>query len=108
MYKDVQNRKLNVGLIIAAVWFFAAALYMFYNVVTTFLAFLEFSHFTMLDYWDVIFLPVLEPISFIGFGIYILVGYKNGKYIFVTIDAALSAKQKFDISDYMLAQELSF
>lgn len=37
-----------------------------------------------------------------------VVGYKDGKYIFVTIDKALSAKQKFNISDYMLAQELSF
>jgi 6-phosphofructokinase 1 len=37
-----------------------------------------------------------------------VVGYKNGKYIYVTIDAALSAKQKFNISDYMLTQELSF
>ena len=37
-----------------------------------------------------------------------VVGYKNGKYIYVTIDKALSAKQNFNISDYMLAEKLSF
>lgn len=37
-----------------------------------------------------------------------VVGYKNGKYIFVSIDEALSAKQDFNISDYMLAEKLSF
>lgn len=37
-----------------------------------------------------------------------VVGYKDGKYIFVSIDKALSAKQNFNISDYMLAEKLSF
>lgn len=37
-----------------------------------------------------------------------VVGYKDGKYIYVTIEKALSAKQRFNISDYMLVEELSF
>ena len=37
-----------------------------------------------------------------------VVGYKNGKYIYVTIEKALSTKQVFDISDYMLVEKLSF
>ncbi len=37
-----------------------------------------------------------------------VVGYKNGKYIYVSIEKALSAKQNFDIGDYMLAEKLSF
>lgn len=37
-----------------------------------------------------------------------VVGYKNGKYIYVTIEKALSTKQQFNIGDYMLAEKLSF
>ncbi len=37
-----------------------------------------------------------------------VVGYKNGKYIYVTIEKALSTKQQFNIGDYMLAERLSF
>ena len=37
-----------------------------------------------------------------------VVGYKNGKYIYISIDKALSVKQDFNISDYMLAEKLSF
>lgn len=37
-----------------------------------------------------------------------VVGYKNGEYIFVSIEKALLAKQEFNISDYMLAEKLSF
>ena len=37
-----------------------------------------------------------------------VVGYKDGKYIYVTIEKALSVKQRFNISDYMLVEELSF
>ena len=37
-----------------------------------------------------------------------VVGYKNGKYIYVSIDKALSTKQNFNISDFMLAEKLSF
>lgn len=37
-----------------------------------------------------------------------VVGYKNGKYIYVSIEKALSAKQQFNIGDYMLAEKLSF
>lgn len=37
-----------------------------------------------------------------------VVGYRNGKYTFVSIERALSAKQEFNISDYMLAEKLSF
>lgn len=37
-----------------------------------------------------------------------VVGQKNGKYIYVSIDKALSVKQNFNIGDYMLAEKLSF
>ena len=37
-----------------------------------------------------------------------VVGYKNGEYIYISIDKALSVKQDFNISDYMLAEKLSF
>ena len=37
-----------------------------------------------------------------------VVGYKNGQYIYISIDKALSVKQDFNISDYMLAEKLSF
>ncbi len=37
-----------------------------------------------------------------------VVGYKNGKYIYISIEKALSVKQDFNISDYMLAEKLSF
>ena len=37
-----------------------------------------------------------------------VVVYKNGKYIYVSIDKALSTKQNFNISDFMLAEKLSF
>ena len=37
-----------------------------------------------------------------------VVGYKDGKYIYISIDKALSVKQKFNISDYLLVEDLSF
>jgi 6-phosphofructokinase 1 len=37
-----------------------------------------------------------------------VVGYKNGQYIYVSIEEALVAKQIFDIGGYQLAQRLSF
>lgn len=37
-----------------------------------------------------------------------VVGYRNGQYIFISIEKALSVKQDFNISDYMLAEKLSF
>jgi len=36
------------------------------------------------------------------------VGQKNGKYIYVPIDKALKTKQNFNVSDFMLAEKLSF
>lgn len=37
-----------------------------------------------------------------------VVGQKNGEYIFISIEEALAKKQSFNISDYMLAEKLSF
>lgn len=37
-----------------------------------------------------------------------VVGFKNNGYIFVSIEKALSTKREFNISDYMLAEKLSF
>lgn len=37
-----------------------------------------------------------------------VVGYKNGKYIYVSIDEALSATRKFDLEEYRLIEKLSF
>lgn len=37
-----------------------------------------------------------------------VVGIKNNEYIYVSISQAISAKQEFNISDYMLAEKLSF
>lgn len=36
------------------------------------------------------------------------VGYKNGKFIVVSIDEALHGKRKFNVEDFTLAQRLSF
>ena len=38
----------------------------------------------------------------------IVVGYKDGQYIYVSIEEALSAKQVFDLVGYKLAEKLSF
>ena len=35
-------------------------------------------------------------------------GYRNGKYIFVSIDEALKGKRKFDLNLYYLANQISF
>lgn len=37
-----------------------------------------------------------------------VVGYKDGQYIYVSIEEALSAKQVFDLGGYKLAEKLSF
>lgn len=37
-----------------------------------------------------------------------VVGYRNGKYIFVPIEDAFKQTRKFDIEEYLLAQRLSF
>ena len=37
-----------------------------------------------------------------------VVGYRNGKYIFVPIDEAFKPTRKFNMDEYILAQRLSF
>ena len=37
-----------------------------------------------------------------------VVGYRNGKFVFVSIEDALHGSRKFNMDDYMLAQRLSF
>lgn len=90
MNQNIQNRKLNAGLITAAVLFFSMALYLFYDVISTGISLVRyFDDLDLLTFTELVILPIFEPICYIGFGIYILVFYKKGKDLIGILSVAV-------------------